>query len=114
RKAEAAKRDEQQKKQAQQTAQDVMRKKPQWLADWKTQLINDLNRVHYDGAIIDAANVKYTGIARATPENLVMKVPYGELGLPWNRLPATTLLRISVSFVNPNSADAADREWLSA
>jgi hypothetical protein len=114
RKAEAAKRNEQQKKQAEQTAQDVIRKKPQWLADWKNHLIDDLNRAHYNGAVTDVAGVQYTGIVRATADSLIMKVPYGELGLPWSRVPPAILLRISTSFIDPKSADAADRNWLCA
>jgi hypothetical protein len=82
--------------------------------DWKTHLINDLNRAHYNGTVTDLAGVQYTGIVRATPDNLVMKVPYGELALPWGRVPPTMLLRISTSFIDPKSADAADRDWLCA
>lgn len=114
RKAEAAKREEQQKKQAEQTAADVMRKKPQWLAEWKDHLINDLNRAHYNGAVTDVAGVQYTGIVSATSDNLIMKVPYGELALPWSRVSPAMLLRISASFINPKSPDAADRNWLCA
>src|SRR5207237_10187453 len=77
-------------------------------------LIDDLNRAHYNGAISDVAGVQYTGIVRATADTLVMKVPYGELGLPWNRVPPATLLRISMSFIDSKSADAADRNWLCA
>jgi hypothetical protein len=113
-KAESARREQEQKKKAEQTAQEVARKKPQWLADWKKQLVNDLNRAHYNGTIADTTGVQYTGIVRASPDSLVMKVPYGELGLPWVRLSPKTLLAISTSFIDPKAADASDRRWLCA
>ncbi|HEY4285072.1 MAG TPA: protein kinase [Chthoniobacterales bacterium] len=113
-KAETAKREEQQKKAAEQTAQDAIRKKPQWLSEWKNRLISDLNRAPYDGAITDTTGVKYTGIARATADNLTMKIPYGESILPWSRISPAALLKISTSFINPRSGDAADRSWLCA
>src|SRR5207244_6003334 len=97
-KTESARREQEKKKQTEQAAQEVTRKKPQWLADWKKQLVNDLNRAHYNAAITDVTGVQYTGIVRATPDNLVMKVPYGELGLPWARLSPKTLLTVSSSF----------------
>jgi hypothetical protein len=110
-KADENKRAEQQKKQAEQSAQDVARRKPQWLLDWKNQLINDLNRAHYKGAVTDAAGMQYSGIVRATSDNLIMQVPYGELALAWSRISPAVLLKISTSFIDPKAADAADRSW---
>lgn len=113
-KAEATKREEQQKRQAEQTAQEVARKKPQWLADWKNRLVSDLNRAPYKKPITDAMGVQYTGVVRATADNLTMQLPYGETILPWNRLAPATLLQISTSYIDPRLPDAAERSWLCA
>jgi serine/threonine protein kinase len=113
-KAESAKREEQQRKQAEQAAQDVIRKKPQWLTDWKNRLTSDLNRAPYNAPISDVVGVQYTGIVRATADNLTMKLPYGETILQWSRLAPATLLKISTFYLDPRSADAADRSWLCA
>jgi hypothetical protein len=113
-KAEAAKRQEEQKKQAEQMAQDVVRKKPQWLSEWKNRLVSDLNRAPYNAPVTDTTGVQYSGIVRATPDNVAMKLPYGESILPWSRIAPTVLLKISTSFINPAAPDAAERDWLCA
>jgi hypothetical protein len=113
-KAENAKREEQKKKQSEQLAQEVVRKTPQWLADWKTKLVNDLNRAPYNGPVSDTTGVQYSGIVRATAEAVTVKLPYGESILPWTRIPPAMLLKVSTSFIDPRSADAADRNWLCA
>lgn len=113
-KAETSKKQEEQKKQAQQAAQDVVRKRPQWLNDWKNRLVADLNRAPYTGAITDVTGVQYSGITKATPDDLTMKVPYGEAKLAWNRISPASLLKISSSYINPASPDAGERNWLCA
>jgi hypothetical protein len=110
RKAESAARQEEQKKKV----EEAPGKKAQWLADWKKRLIDDLNGKHYAGEIADVSGVKYTGIAGATAEKLILKTPYGTAELRWNKLSAKTLLSISTSFIQPNAPDAAEREWLCA
>jgi hypothetical protein len=115
RKAEAAKRDEQQRKQAEQTAQDAIRKKPQWLADWKNRLVDDLNRTHFQGEISDITGVKYSGIEAATPQGVTVKIgPYGTAQKPWTQFSPKTLLALSTAFIRPGAPDTADREWLCA
>ena len=111
---ETAERAAQEKKQAEAAAADVARQKPQWLAEWKSRLVNDLNRAHYNAAVTDATGVQYTGIGGATADKLMMKVPYGELQLPWAQITPQTLLKISTSFIDPKAADAADRYWFCA
>ena len=113
--AESSRRQEQQKKEAEQAAQDVMKKKPQWLLDWRTRVIDDLNRTHYQREVTDIAEVKYSGIDGATPQALTVKIgPYGSAQIPWTKFTPQTLLAISSSFIAPNSSDAADRAWLCA
>jgi len=112
--SETAKREEEKRKQTEQVTQDVARKKPQWLADWKKQLVNDLNRAPYNAAITDTMGVQYNGIVRATADNVAVKLPYGESILPWTRIPPATLLKISTSYIDAKAPDAPDRSWLCA
>lgn len=109
-KNDSAAREQEQKNRAQQVTQ----KKPQWLAQWKRTLVDDLNRTHFSGAIVDLAGVQYTGIASATDQTLKMKLPYGETEIPWAKLPPQTQLAIAQSFVRPNAPDAPERQWLCA
>jgi len=103
---DAAAREDAKRKQIEQAVQ----KKPQWLTDWKSKLINDLNQRHFKGAI----GKDYTGIESATTERLTMRLPYGTIPINWTQLPPQSLLAISESFIQPNAADAADRQWLCA
>jgi flagellar biosynthesis GTPase FlhF len=117
-KAESAVRERERKKKAEQAAQQsaqlATQKKPLWLADWKKTLIDDFNRTHFAGTVTDRTGQRYSGIVRATADNLTMQLPYGEAQLPWAQLAPQTLLSISTSFVKANAPDAADRKWLSA
>lgn len=95
-------------------SQQVAQKKAQWLTDWKSKLIDDFNRAHFSGAIVDVRGVKYTGVAGATARHLAVKVPYGTVQVPWTKLAPKMLLAISSSFIQPTAPDAADRRWLCA
>lgn len=97
-----------------QTGQQFAQKKPGWLTDWKTKMIGDLNRARFSGTILDAGGVQYTGITAATADTLTMKTPYGVVPLPWSKFSPKTLLMVSKSFIKPNAADVADRQWLCA
>ena len=90
------------------------KKKFEWLAAWKSKLINDLNRSHFSGAIADVNGMQYQGISSATPEQLSLQTPYGIVGVSWAKVAPRALLAVSTSFIKPNQADAADRQWLCA
>jgi Serine/threonine protein kinase len=92
-------------------AQEVTERKAQWLIDWKNNLIDDINRTHFSGAISDNNGAKYTGIAGATDQSLSLRLPYGIARVTWKELSPKTLLMVSTSFVKPNAPDAPDRQW---
>jgi serine/threonine protein kinase len=92
-------------------AKDVAEKRAQLLFDWKNTLIDDLNRAHFSGPLVDSSGRQYTGIASATDESLSMKLPYGIARLRWDQVPARQLLTISESFIKPGVSDVADRQW---
>jgi tRNA A-37 threonylcarbamoyl transferase component Bud32 len=96
------------------TMQVELGKRAQWLARWKNNLIVDLNKKQFSGALADLDRVEYTGIASATADQLMLKTRYGIAGLPWSKLPPQKLLAVSASFIWPETADAADRQWLCA
>jgi DNA-directed RNA polymerase subunit RPC12/RpoP len=94
--------------------QAEMHKKAQWLVEWKTKLIDDLNRKRFTGQIADVTGTKYVGISSATHDQVSLTTPYGIVGAPWSKLAPPTLLAISSSFITANTPDAPDRQWLSA
>jgi hypothetical protein len=94
--------------------QQTGKQRPQWLAEWRRKLIEDLNRAHYNGAIKATNGAVFSGIAGANEQGLQMKLPYGEAQLPWTSFSPQTMLAVSISFVNANAPDAADRQWLAA
>jgi serine/threonine protein kinase len=92
-------------------AKEVAEKRARLLIDWKRTLIDDLNRAHFSGPLVDGSGGQYTGIASATDESLSMKLPYGIARLRWDQVPAKELLTISESFIKPGVSDVADRQW---
>jgi len=92
-------------------AQEATEKRAQWLIDWKDNLIDDINRAHFSGAISDSSGAKYTGIAGATDQSVSLRLPYGIARVAWRDLSPKTLLTVSTSFVKPNALDAPDRQW---
>ncbi|MDQ3625609.1 MAG: serine/threonine protein kinase [Verrucomicrobiota bacterium] len=96
-------------------AKAAERKKTEWLAKWKTQLISDLQRVGVAGAITDLLGTTYTGAAGATESRIVLRSQYGTAELEWTKLSPATLLALSTSFFRgAEGAALADRQWLSA
>ena len=89
-------------------------KKSQWLAAWKKNLVDDLNRKQFSGDITDTSGAEYTGISSADNQTVGLKLPYGIARVPWSKLAPKTLLSISTSFIRPNAPDTADRQWLCA
>ena len=92
-------------------AQETTEKRAQWLIDWKNNLIGDINRTHFSGAISDSSGAKYTGIAGATDQSLSLKLRYGIARVTWRELSPKTLLTVSISFAKPNAPDTPDRQW---
>ena len=58
--------------------------------------------------------MQYHGISSATPQQISLTTPYGIVGLPWAKVSPKSLLVASTSFIKPNDANAADRQWLCA
>jgi hypothetical protein len=99
---------------SQKEIEGATQKKSQWVTAWKKKLVDDLNRKQFSGAFTDTSGVEYTGISSADEQAIGLKLPYGIARLPWSKLSPKTLLTISTSFIQPNSSDAPDRQWLCA
>ncbi len=76
-----------------------------WLVEWKTQLISDLNTRGFSGRMV-ANNAEYTGIEGATATSLKLRNPYGFTELDWLKIPPANLVTVSSAF-----ATDADRKW---
>ena len=88
--------------------------KAKWLIDWQTRLIADLNRARFSGLIADRVGTHYSGVIRATPNELVLKNSIGSATVPWSKLPPQMLLAMADSYIRSGAPDVADRQWLSA
>jgi hypothetical protein len=92
-------------------AKEAAEKKAQWLVDWKSDLMKDLNGTHFSSALADRSGEQYTGIAGATDKSLSLRLRYGIARVPWAELSPQALLNVSTSFIQPSAPDAADRQW---
>jgi hypothetical protein len=85
-----------------------------WLISWKTKLIGDVNAGRFQTPIA-IGRASYTGAAKADETRITFRLPpYGTADVPWVKIPATVLLKMSTSLIQANAPDSADRQWLSA
>lgn len=89
------------------SARDGYERAANWLVEWKTQLIDDLNTRGFNGRII-TSTAEYTGIAGATATSVKLRNPYGFTEIDWRKVPPATLLAASTAL-----ATDADRQWRS-
>ena len=89
------------------------RKKIEWLIAWKKQLVADLNAKRFK-AEVPIGNITYIGAEKADDSRITFRLPFGTAPIDWNKIPAKTLLQISISVFKPNTPEAADRNWLAA
>ena len=98
-----------------QAERDDVLQRAQWLADWKTQLIADINGTGFGGAVTDIHGVRYDGpVRRASATEMELKMRYGRVMSKWLNLSPKMLLTISTAFIRPGVSDIPERQWLSA
>ena len=95
------------------TARETERKKINWLIDWKKKLIDDLSTGHFR-APLKIGGIDYTGADKADETRITFRLPFGNAPLVWTKVPAQTLLAMSLSVFKPDAPDAAERNWLAA
>lgn len=97
----------------QERADDLQRAR--WLADWKNQLIADINGTGFGGAVTDIHGVRYDGpVRRANANELELRTRYGRVMVRWLNLSPAMLLAMSRAFIQAGFSGTADREWRSA
>ncbi|HEV3408927.1 MAG TPA: hypothetical protein VG095_01430, partial [Chthoniobacterales bacterium] len=100
--------------QARAEAEQFQKRKEEWLAQWRTQLIADLQTGAYRAEITMGAT-PYQGVLTANEREITLRIaPYGGAPYPWDRFTPEVLLNFARAFIRPGAPDAADRAWLSA
>jgi len=92
-------------------AKAIAEQRARWLVDWKNNLIYDLNRKRFTGAISDSSGGDYTGIISATDQSLSLRLPHGIARIAWAKLSPKTLLTVSAALIRSGAPDAADQQW---
>ncbi len=85
---------------------------PRYLSEWKKRLIADLKTGAFTGKVT-ILGTEYQGVATAADSEIRLRVGrYGDAPFSWDKFLPETLLGMSTSFIKPDSAEAADRQWL--
>lgn len=98
------------------TERAALLKKAQWLDQFKTKLINDINTAGYPDPIEKkVGGAVLGGVKVASPSQLEVRTPYGFLPIAWVDLPPATIFKMAQYFAqsDPAPLSKADRNWLS-
>jgi serine/threonine protein kinase len=100
-----------------QKEKDGIVKTATWLAQFKAQLIADINAYGYAGQIVNRTGGQIpAGTRKANAAGLLVQTPFGTLPFQWTTLPPTALLgmasQIAQGLATSAPDKAADREWL--
>jgi hypothetical protein len=94
--------------------QQMLVKKTSWLANYKAQLIEDLNAKGYPGPITRKdGTVVNGGIAKADEQQLMLKSPRGLVPMPWSDLSLESAYAMGASYILPDMAASivSFRKW---
>jgi hypothetical protein len=94
--------------------QQLLAKKASWLANFKAQLIEDLNAKGYAGAIKAKAGAAIPGgVAKADEQQLLVRSPRGTVPMPWSELSPESAYTMALSFILPDMPPeiAGFRKW---
>jgi hypothetical protein len=92
--------------------QELLAKKTQWLANFKSQLIEDLNKSGYTQPIVrKSADQVSGGVAKADDQQLIMRA--GGAALPWANVSLDSAYDMAKSFIQPDMPPeiAGFRKW---
>jgi hypothetical protein len=95
----------------------AMLKKAEWLKQFKTQLIQDINTYGYSSPVMNRAGSHLPdGARRASDASLFVQTQFGNIPFAWNSLPAAALLAMANEFTQSTAStaprQASDRQWL--
>jgi hypothetical protein len=94
--------------------QTVLSKKASWLANFKSQLIEDLNAKGYSKPIKSKQGSPSAGpVAKADDQNLMINSPTGLVPMPWTELSPESAFEMAKSYISEDlpPAIAAFRKW---
>ena len=92
----------------------AMIKKTEWLARFKTTLINDLSTVGYAAPLVKKNNLQLAGgVRRANDTQVEIVSQFGSVPVPWTDLSDDCIFAMGLSFTRlPQAPDKlADRQW---
>ncbi len=95
-------------------AQEVLGKKTNWLANFKSILIGDINTFGYPQPVVKKTGPAVPGgIVRADEEKVYVKSQYGFLPVPWTDIAPEQVVVIAQYFIRPTLTPelSAHRKW---
>jgi tetratricopeptide (TPR) repeat protein len=85
--------------------QEILAKKAQWLANFKDQLIEDLNKHGYSKVIITKKAEQLPGtLTKADQQNIYVGTAAAPIAVPWSDLSMDSVYDMGLSFINPDLA----------
>jgi hypothetical protein len=94
--------------------QQLLAKKSQWLANYKEQLIEDLNTKGYAQPLTSRKGTPISGgVAKADAQQVLINSPRGPVPVPWTDLALDSIFAMGQSFINPDLPPQilAFRKW---
>jgi len=94
--------------------QEVLGKRTKWLANFKTQLVEDLNKSGYAKPIARKPNeVLQGGVAKADDQQVMVPTSRGPVPVPWGDITLDSALVMGSSFIQPDMPPelASFRKW---
>ena len=94
--------------------QQLLAKKTSWLANYKAQLIEDLNAKGYAAPLKTKTGAPLSGaIAKADAQQLMLRSPRGLVPMPWSELSLESAYAMGLSFILPDMAPdiVGFRKW---
>lgn len=94
--------------------QQILAKKSQWLANYKEQLIEDLNAKGYALPLTSRKGTPLTGgVAKADAQQVMLNSPRGPVPVPWSEISPHSIFAIGQSFITPDLPPQilAFRKW---
>jgi len=94
--------------------QQLLAKKSSWLANYKDQLIEDLNAKGYAPPLTSRKGAPITGgVAKADAQQILINSPKGPVPVPWTEIAPDSIYAMGQTFIHPDLPPQilAFRQW---